>query len=139
MAANEVFSVAKMDFTRAGDVSARIKRTLKLLGVDARVIRRIAVATYEAEINLVIHSEGGEIILQIEPRDIVITVRDVGPGIADIDQAMTEGFSTASEDARSMGFGAGMGLPNMSRNADRFSIQSKLGVGTTIVMAFDLE
>lgn len=139
MAANEIFSVAKMDFTRAGDVSARIKRTLKLLGVDARVIRRIAVATYEAEINLVIHSEGGEIILQIEPRDIVITVRDVGPGIADIDQAMTEGFSTASEDARSMGFGAGMGLPNMSRNADRFSIQSKLGVGTTIVMAFDLE
>lgn len=139
MAANEVFSVAKMDFTRAGDVSARIKRMLKLLGVDARVIRRIAVATYEAEINLVIHSEGGEIVLQIEPRDIVITVRDVGPGIADIDQAMTEGFSTASEDARSMGFGAGMGLPNMSRNADRFSIQSKLGVGTTIVMAFDLE
>ena len=139
MAANEVFSVEKMDFTRACDVSARIKRTLKLLGVDARVIRRIAVATYEAEINLVIHSEGGEIILQIEPRDIVITVRDVGPGIADIDQAMTEGFSTASEDARSMGFGAGMGLPNMSRNADRFAIQSKLGVGTTIVMAFDLE
>ncbi len=86
-----------------------------------------------------IHSEGGEIILQIEPRDIVITVRDVGPGIADIDQAMTEGFSTASEDARSMGFGAGMGLPNMSRNADRFSIQSKIGVSTTIVMAFDLE
>lgn len=138
MAANEVFSVDKMDFTRAGDVSATIKRTLKLLGVDARVIRRIAVATYEAEINLVIHSDGGQIELHIGDENILITVSDCGPGIADIERAMVEGYSTASEDARNMGFGAGMGLPNMKRNADAFYITSALGVGTTIEMRFDL-
>lgn len=95
--------------------------------------------SYEAELNLIIHSLGGQLTMEMNPEHIVLISRDVGPGIADIDKAMQEGFSTASEEARDLGFGAGMGLPNMRRNADGFSIESQPGVGTTIQMEFRLK
>ena len=130
------FTVPAMDFSVAGQPSAAIKRKLKQLGIDAGTIRRVSIATYEAEINLVIHSMGGHIECEISPDGIRITISDEGPGIPDVDKAMTEGFSTASDEARDMGFGAGMGLPNMSKNADEFSIESEVGKGTTIIMKF---
>ena len=124
--------------TAAGDVSARIKRHMKRLGVPAAVMRRVSVCTYEAEINLVIHSDGGQIDFEIAEDRITVRASDIGPGIPDIDLAMSEGYSTATDDVRMMGFGAGMGLANMSRNADRFHIESKVGVGTHIEMRFIL-
>ena len=135
---HQVYPVEADDFTRAGEASADIKRRLKQLGVSSAVLRRVAVASYEVELNLVIHSDGGELELTVDQDGVHLRSRDVGPGIPDIDQAMREGYSTASEEARAMGFGAGMGLPNMKRNADRFSIESEVGVGTTIDMTFAL-
>jgi len=134
----EVFSVAANDMTAAGDVSARIKRQMKQLGVPSAIMRRVSVCTYEAEINLVIHSMGGGIDFEITDENIIVHVYDVGPGIPDLEKAMTEGFSTASNEVRNMGFGAGMGLPNMKRNADGFTITSEVGKGTDIVMTFDI-
>ncbi|MGI5898926.1 MAG: ATP-binding protein [Christensenellales bacterium] len=138
MRITEKFQVKAMDFSAAGQPSAMVKRKLKQLGIDSSIIRKVSIATYEAEINLVIHSYGGEIECGISPSEIMITVRDEGPGIPDVKEAMREGFSTASDEARDMGFGAGMGLPNMSRNADKFSIESQVGKGTVITMAFEL-
>ena len=135
----EEFPVAAMDFVAAGEASAQIKRLLKKLGVDANVIRRLAIACYEAEINLVIHSDGGKLVLEVGSGEITLTSQDVGPGIPDIELAMSEGYSTASDDVRMMGFGAGMGLANMARNADRFHIDSHVGEGTTIEMIFDIK
>ena len=126
------------DYTRAGEASADIKRKLKQLGVGAQVMRRVAVASYEVELNLVIHSLGGQLTLDVDANGIWLESRDVGPGIPDIEMAMKEGYSTANDEARSLGFGAGMGLPNMKRNADEFDIQSEVGVGTTIMMRFHL-
>ena len=100
--------------------------------------RRASVACYEVELNLVIHSDGGTLTLQMEPDRVTLISRDVGPGIPDIEKAMSEGFSTANEEARTLGFGAGMGLPNMKRNATDFDIQSEMGKGTTITMSFAL-
>ena len=134
----EEFQVAAMDFTTAGEASATIKRLLKKLGVNSSVVRRLSIACYEAEINLVIHSMGGKLILTVGAEDVTLTSEDVGPGIPDIDLAMSEGYSTASEDVRMMGFGAGMGLANMARNADRFHIESKVGEGTKIEMVFNI-
>lgn len=134
----EDFVVAAMDFTTAGEASGKIKRILKKLGVNINVIRRLSIACYEAEINLVIHSLGGRITLEVGETGITLTVADVGPGIPNIELAMSEGYSTASDAVRMMGFGAGMGLSNMARNSDKFDIQSKVGVGTTITMVFDL-
>ena len=136
---NEVYPVAAGDFASAGEVSGRIKRIMKQLGLPSQIDRRASVATYEVELNLVIHSYGGDIELDISSSELKITARDTGPGIPDISLAMQEGYSTASEEARSMGFGAGMGLPNMQRNASEFDIQSTVGVGTTIKMRFSLE
>ena len=102
------------------------------------MLRRVSVASYEVELNLVIHSMGGTLTLQVDPEMVTLISKDVGPGIPDIDKAMTEGFSTANEEARTLGFGAGMGLPNMKRNATTFDIQSQVGVGTTIMMGFAL-
>lgn len=127
-----------MDFVTAGEASGKIKRLLKKLGVDINVVRRISIACYEAEINLVIHSDGGSLVLEVGENEITLVAADQGPGIPDIDLAMSEGYSTASDDVRMMGFGAGMGLSNMSRNSDRFNIESKVGVGTTITMVFAL-
>ena len=135
----EEFPVAAMDFVTAGEASAQIKRLLKKLGVDANIIRRLAIACYEAEINLVIHSEGGKLVLEVGSEEVSLTSKDIGPGIPDIELAMSEGYSTASDDVRMMGFGAGMGLANMARNADRFHIDSRVGEGTTIEMVFDIK
>ena len=134
----EEFPVAAMDFVTAGEASAQIKRLLKKLGVDPGVIRRRAIACDEAESNLGIHSDGGKLLLELNPDNVTLISEDVGPGIPDIDLAMSEGYSTASDDVRMMGFGAGMGLANMARNADHFRIDSKVGEGTTIEMIFDI-
>ena len=138
MIIKETYPVAANDMSVAGDVSASIKRQMKRLGVPSQIMRRVSVCTYEAEINLVIHSDGGEIDFEISEEQIRVRVRDVGPGIPDIDKAMTEGFSTATSEVRNMGFGAGMGLPNMKRNADDFAITSEVGKGTDILMCFNI-
>ena len=127
-----------MDFVNEGEDSAQIKLLLKKMGLDPGVIRRLSIACYEAEINLVIHSDGGKLTLEMNPENVSLISEDVGPGIPDIDLAMSEGYSTASDDVRMMGFGAGMGLANMARNADRFHIDSKVGEGTRIEMIFDI-
>ena len=134
----QVFPVEAGAYATAGEASTTIKRKLKQLGIDANVLRRVSVASYEVELNLVIHSMGGTLTMQVDPEMVTLISRDVGPGIHDIDKAMPEGFSTANEAARTLGFGAGMGLPNMKRNATTFDIQSQVGVGTTIMMGFAL-
>ena len=135
----EVFPVEKDDFVTAGEASAKIKRTLKKLGVDSVLLRRISVCAYEVELNLVIHSLGGTIAFPGTQDGGTLLVKDRGPGIPDLDLAMREGWSTAPESVRMMGFGAGMGLPNMKRNADEFDIKSEVGVGTEILMKFKLK
>jgi len=128
------YQVPGDDFTRAGEASSSLKNTLRMLGVDNTAIRKVSIAMYEGEINMVIHANGGEIEAIITDEDILITITDTGPGIEDIERAMEEGFSTAPDEVRSLGFGAGMGLPNMKRSADEFEIMSEVGVGTTVVM-----
>ena len=125
-------------FVRAGDASSRLKKMLKELGFPQDVVRRVAVASYEAEINMVIHANGGEIDVEIEPERITMIPRDRGPGIPDVSAAMKEGFSTAPDQIRSLGFGAGMGLPNMKRYTDSLEIQTELGVGTTLTMTVNV-
>ena len=135
---HSTYPVAQGGYDSAGQASADIKRQLKQLGVDSAIIRRVAVASYEAEMNLIIHSLGGTMELSIQDGWICLQTTDKGPGIPDVDLAKKEGFSTASEDARSLGFGAGMGLPNMMRNTDEFLIASQVGVGTLMTMKFRL-
>ena len=135
----KTFPVEAGAYETAGEASTTIKRTLKQLGVSADVLRRVSVACYEVELNLVIHSDGGTLRLLVDPEKVTLISEDVGPGIPDIEKAMTEGYSTANEEARTLGFGAGMGLPNMKRNATDFDIQSTPGVGTTITMSFSLK
>lgn len=135
----QIFPVEAGAYATAGEASTTIKRKLKQLGIDSSVLRRVSVASYEVELNLVIHSMGGTLTLQVDPEKVTLISCDVGPGIPDIDKAMTEGFSTANEEARTLGFGAGMGLPNMRRNATSFDIQSQVGVGTRIAMSFALK
>ncbi len=134
-----VFDVEKDDFIRAGEASSNIKKILRQLGIGSGAIRNIAIATYEAEMNMVIHSLGGQIELEITPGFIRITASDRGPGIADVELAMREGYSTATEKIREMGFGAGMGLPNMKKCSDRFCVNSSSGKGTFISMEVDLK
>jgi anti-sigma regulatory factor (Ser/Thr protein kinase) len=122
------------DFTRAGEASSSLKNTLRMLGVDNAIIRRVSIAIYEGEINMVIHANGGEIEAVITDEDILMTLTDTGPGIEDIPLAMEEGYSTAPDEVRSLGFGAGMGLPNMKRSVDDLEITSEVGVGTKVVM-----
>ena len=126
------------DFTRAGEASSSVKNKLKMLGVGSDVIRNTAIAMYEGEINMVIHADGGTITVTISDTDITMVLADTGPGIPDIDQAMQEGFSTAREEVRSLGFGAGMGLPNMKRYSDEMHIDTVVGQGTTITMKVNL-
>lgn len=135
---SETFAITAGAFSTAGEASASVKRLLKTLGIDSAIVRRVAIATYEVELNLVIHSLGGKLTLYVDKDWVAIRSEDVGPGIPDIGLAMKEGYSTAPEDVRNLGFGAGMGLPNMRRNADDFNIASTLGVGTTIEMRFHL-
>ena len=126
------YKVEGGDFTQAGYASSQIKKTLKLLNVDPAVIKRVVIALYEAEVNIVAHAYRGVIYAQIEGSGIKLRLEDEGPGIPDIERAMTPGYSTASQQVREMGFGAGMGLPNISDNADNFKIESSVGKGTTL-------
>ena len=128
------YTVPGDDFARAGEASADLKATLKKLGLPAAAVRRISIALYEGEINLAIHAGGGNIDVAIGDNDVEMVLSDHGPGIPDVEQAMQEGFSTASAEVRSLGFGAGMGLPNMKKYADEFAIESTVGVGTVIDM-----
>lgn len=122
------------DFTRAGEASSSLKQTLKLMNLDADIIRRCAIAMYEGEINMVIHANGGVIDVDIYPDRITMVLKDHGPGIPDVELAMQEGYSTASDEILNLGFGAGMGLPNMKRSADEMDIDTTIGVGTTVTM-----
>lgn len=128
------FNIAQGDFIRAGEASSKIKKKLLQLGFPVGIIRRVAIATYEAEMNTVIHSLGGILEAEIAPGLVKISVEDYGPGIPDVQLAMREGFSTAPEHIREMGFGAGMGLPNMRSCSDEFVITSKINEGTRIEM-----
>ena len=122
------------DFTHAGAASSKVKKLLKQLDVDPRKIKNIVIALYEAEVNIVAHAWEGEILVSITPAMITMVLTDKGPGIPDIEQAMVEGFSTASREVREMGFGAGMGLSNIKRNTDLLEITSTVGVGTRVKM-----
>ena len=126
------YTVPGDDFTRAGAASGDVKRTLKELGVSPSVIRNVSIAMYEGEINMVIHANGGEIDVEITEEDIIMTLKDEGPGIENVELAMKEGYSTAPDNIRTLGFGAGMGLPNIKKYTDEFSIDTKVGVGTTL-------
>ena len=128
------FDIDGSDFTSAGQASVQVKKNLRQLGLDTETIRRVSVAMYEGEINMVIHAGGGVAEVSVYDEYIEIVLDDRGPGIADIDKAMQEGYSTATDRVRSLGFGAGMGLPNMKKNTDKIEIFSTVGVGTKIVM-----
>ena len=132
------FDVLKEDFSRAGEASSKIKKVLMQLGIESKIIRRVAIATYEAEINVAIHSNGGKIFVLVKDKKIEVLIEDVGPGIADIDMAMKEGFTTATQVARDMGFGAGMGLPNMKRCSDEFYIESLVDQYTKVKLVMNL-
>ncbi len=128
------YQVYEADFVNAGAASSAIKKTLKQLNVSPQIVKRVVVALYEAEVNAIAHAYGGMIYADIEPDKIVLKVEDKGPGIPDIDWAMQEGNSTASPEVRNMGFGAGMGLPNIQKNVDKLNVSSTVGVGTTVEM-----
>ena len=132
------YEVGKEEFSKAGLASSNIKKVLNQIGIDAKVVRRVAIAAYESEINIVIHSEGGKITTEIWHDKITVISHDKGNGIENLEKAMTKGFSTASNEAREMGFGAGMGLPNMKRTSDQFSIESSKGAETRVEMIFNI-
>lgn len=127
-----VFHVTGRDYANAGRASTSIKELLKRLGISPAVVRRIAIASYEAEMNLVMYAIRGELRLRVDPSTVTIEVEDEGPGITDISMAMQEGYSTATPEMREMGFGAGMGLPNIKKNADALDISSVVGKGTRL-------
>ena len=129
-----VYDVSGDDFSRAGEASSSVKSRLKQLGFSPEAIRKVSIAMYEGEINMVIHANGGQAIVEISPQKIDILLRDHGPGIPDVDKAMQAGFSTAPDNVRSLGFGAGMGLPNMKKYSDEMDISSTVGVGTDVHM-----
>ena len=132
------YTVPGDDFTRAGAASGDVKRNLKSLGISPSVIRNGSIAMYEGEINMVIHADGGEIDVEITETEIIMTLSDKGPGIENIELAMKEGYSTAPENIRSLGFGAGMGLPNIKKYTDDFRIETEIGVGTTLYLKVNL-
>lgn len=132
------YQVSGDDFTRAGEASSDVKNKLKMMGVDSGVIRRVAIAMYEGEINMVIHADGGSIKVLVSDDNIRLILADTGPGIPDVEKAMQQGYSTAPEEVRSLGFGAGMGLPNMKKFSDNMQIDTEVGVGTTVIMDIHL-
>jgi len=132
------YVIAKNDFSKAGTVASNRKKTLRKLGISSDIIKRVAVASYETEINVIIHSHGGKMYLRIDLEKITIIAEDEGPGIEDVEMAMKEGYSTATSQIRELGFGAGMGLPNIKRCADDFEINSSLGNSTIIKVVFNL-
>ena len=126
------------DLIQAGEASSKMKMTLKKLGLPPDVIRRASICMYEGEINMVIHADGGHVEVTVGMDAITIRLVDQGPGIPDVDRAMEEGFTTAGDVARGLGFGAGMGLPNMKRYSDAMDIETTVGVGTTVTMRIDI-
>lgn len=132
------FQIKGGDFSRAGRVSTTIKEILQEVGIDHAIIRRAAIACYEAEMNVVMYAQKADLILNLTPEEMTIRIEDQGPGIENIDRAMQEGFSTATDAMREMGFGAGLGLPNINRNADNFWIGSIRGKGTVLIITFHL-
>ena len=132
------YDISADDFTRAGEASSDVKRKLKQMGVSPEAIRKVAIAMYEGEINMVIHAKGGAITVEITPEHIKMILADVGPGIPDVELAMQAGYSTAPDEIRSLGFGAGMGLPNMKKYSDSMEIDTRIGEGTTITMVVDI-
>ncbi len=128
------YIVSADDFTRAGEASSSVKSKLKQMGILPEVVRKVAIAMYEGEINMVIHANGGTIDVTISQEEIDMILKDSGPGIKNVELAMQEGYSTAPDDIRSLGFGAGMGLPNMKKYSDEFELQTEIGVGTTVHM-----
>lgn len=132
------FDVDGEDFTGAGQASVLVKKNLRQLGLPPEIIRQVSIAMYEGEINMVIHAGGGQAEVRVYENYIEIILIDKGPGIKDIEQAMQEGFSTATDNIRSLGFGAGMGLPNMKRYSDYMDIKSTVGEGTTITMRVNI-
>ena len=128
------YEVDGENFTSAGEASVNVKKQLRQMGFPPEVIRRVSIAMYEGEINMVIHAGGGEIDVDIAPDAVHMVLRDQGPGIQDISLAMREGWSTAPDDVRSLGFGAGIGLPNMKKYTDEMKVESTVGVGTTVTM-----
>ena len=126
------YQIPSNDFIAAGEASSSVKKMLAQLGIASDKIKKAAIAMYEAEINTVIHANGGTAEVEVFADKVVINIEDSGPGIPDLELAMTEGYSTAPDSIREMGFGAGMGLPNMKRCSDEFSIQSKIGEGTIV-------
>lgn len=132
------YEVPGDDFTRAGEASGDVKRQLKQLGFDPAAIRNVVIALYEGEINMVIHAGGGEIDVSIDPDSIRMVLRDRGPGIPDVALAMQEGYSTAPDNVRALGFGAGMGLPNIKKYTSDMQIETEIGVGTTMYLRVDM-
>ena len=128
------YEVSAEDFTRAGEASSSVKKRLKALGYNTDAIRRVAIAMYEAEINMVIHADGGFVDVDIYPDHVEILLSDRGPGIPDVDKAMQEGFSTAPDNVRNLGFGAGMGLPNIKKYTDDMRIETVIGKGTDLYL-----
>jgi len=133
------FEIPGNDLTTAGEASSEVKKVLSHLGISPNVIKKSAISMYEAELNVVIHAGGGTADVEIDKSKITIRVADHGPGIPDIEQAMQEGYSTAPDAIREMGFGAGMGLPNIKRYADKLTIDSEVGKGTTVTIVVNIE
>jgi len=133
------FALHGRDFDRAGEASTEIKAILRQLGIDARVIRRVVVVAFEAEMNVVMYADDGTLTFVLTDDDIAIEVADRGPGIRDVELAMEEGYSTATDEMREMGFGFGMGLPNIRKHSDTFELRSEVGVGTTVLSTIRLD
>lgn len=133
------FEIASEDFDLAGKASSDLKKALKYLEIPSDIVRRVAISMYEAELNMVVHADGGIIDAEVTDDEIIVVAKDSGPGIPDVHKAMIEGFSTASNIYRELGYGAGMGLSNMQRNSDNMSIVTEKNVGTTITMRFNYE
>ena len=134
----QVFKIKGGDFINAGESSIKIRNILKDIGIEANIIRRVAIAAYEAEMNVVMYAQRGLMKVIINAKNIILRVEDKGPGIEDIELAMKPGYSTATEEVREMGFGAGMGLPNIKKNSDHFDISSVVGKSTRLEMVFNL-
>jgi anti-sigma regulatory factor (Ser/Thr protein kinase) len=133
------YQVSAEDFTRAGEASSDVKSKLKQMGVNPEIIRKVAIAMYEGEINMVIHAQGGVIQVTLSPEEVHMVLKDKGPGIPDIELAMQAGYSTAPDKVRSLGFGAGMGLPNMKKYSDEMNIETEPGIGTTVTMTVKIK
>lgn len=130
------FPIRGSDYAHAGEVSVHVKNILKEIGFCQEVIRRVAVASFEAEMNVVMYGLGGDLDFVVKPNCVILVIKDAGPGITDIELAMQEGYSTATDEMREMGFGAGMGLPNIKKNSDIFNITSEVNQGTRLELTF---